>query len=97
MDRKAFSVLEMCSMFCCTKSSSPLAREAEALKGMISLVLTGKKDVWTRSSYLRRLRHMGTRRVRVMKKLDESKVRWILSKDPAEAFVRKMPPKGKIV
>ena len=34
--------------------------------------------MWAKSSYVKLWRHIGSRRIRMMKKLDESKVKWII-------------------
>ncbi len=56
-----------------------MASRAKFLRNAVSLSLTGNGGVWARR--WRRTaawRHIGRRRVRVMKKLDQAKVEWII-------------------
>ena len=68
-----------------------VAASAKSLGSVVSLTLTGNHGVWVRR--LRRSkswRHIGSRRVRRMRKLDSSKVEWILREK------RKGTPNGRI-
>ena len=58
---------------------SSMASRVKSIKNTVSLSLTGNSGVWARG--LKRStvwRYIGSRRVRIMKKLDQSKVEWIL-------------------
>ena len=57
----------------------PLSEGAKRLGERISVSLSGNSGVRARSKYSRRWRHIGSRRIRAMKKLDESKARWIIA------------------
>ena len=57
----------------------PLSKGAQRLGSKANLSLSGNTGVWVKSGYAKLWRHMGSRRVRVMKKLDKSKVEWIIS------------------
>ena len=57
-----------------------MASRAKSLRNAVSLSLTGNDGAWVRRRRRRSAvwRHMGRRRVRVMKKIDRSKVEWII-------------------
>ena len=56
----------------------PLSHRAKRLRDRTSLSLGGNTGGWAKSSYVKLWRHIGSRRIQVMKKLDESKVKWII-------------------
>ena len=56
----------------------PLSNRAKRLRDRTSFSLSGNTGVWVKSSYVKLWRHIGSRRIRMMKKLDESKVKWII-------------------
>ena len=56
----------------------PLSNRAKRLRDRTSLSLSGNTGVWAKSRYVKLWRHIGSRRIQVMKKLDESKVKWII-------------------
>ena len=55
-----------------------LSNRAKQLRDHTNLSFSGNTDVWAKSSYAKLWRHIGSRRVRVMKKSDESKAKWII-------------------
>ena len=55
-----------------------MSYRAKQLRDRTSLSLSGNTGVWAKSSYVKLWRHIGSRRIWVMKKLDESKVKWII-------------------
>ena len=57
----------------------PPSEGEKRLGERISVSLSGNSCVWARSKYSRRWRHIGSRRIRAVKKLDESKARWIIA------------------
>ena len=60
------------------KPFTPLSNRAKQLRDRTNLSFSGNTGVRAKSSYAKLWRHIGSRRVRVMKKLDESKVKWII-------------------
>ena len=57
----------------------PLPEEVKRLKSSVGVSLAGNEDARIRLGYARLWKHMGGQRVRVMKELDKSKVRWIIA------------------
>ena len=55
-----------------------MSNRAKRLRDRTSLSLSGNTGVWAKSRYVKLWRHIGSRRIQVMKKLDESKVKWII-------------------
>ena len=66
------------SIYLVQKVVRPLSNRAKRLRDRTSLSLSGNTGVWAKSSYVKLWRHIGSRRMQVMKKLDESKVKWII-------------------
>ena len=58
---------------------SGMASHVKSMKDTVNLSITGNSGVWVRRwSRSTVWRYIGRRRVRVMKKLDQSKVEWII-------------------
>ena len=72
------AMLSLLRPYLVQKVVHPLSNRAKRLRDRTSLSLSGNTGVRVKSSYVKLWRHMGSRRIRMMKKLDESKVKWII-------------------
>ena len=66
------------SIYLVQKVVRPLSNRAKRLRDRTSLSLSENTGVWAKSSYVKLWRYIGSRRIWMMKKLDESKVKWII-------------------